>query len=102
MYCGKRQVCDELINWNSTGRELFNFIRAICKPGPIARSFINYKLICIDGSKMVGNAVKYKGISGQVLCKDIDGSFYVKIQDTILKITDYIYDGIIKVGDRLK
>ncbi|MDR0630476.1 MAG: hypothetical protein LBF70_00335 [Holosporales bacterium] len=101
MYCGRRHDGDERINWNSTSRELFNFIRALCDPGIMARSFINDKLICINESKMVENAVKYKGIVGQILNKDIEGNFYVKTQDTILKITDYIYEGIVRVGDRL-
>ena len=35
-YCGKRGVGDEIINWNQCSRDIFNFIRAINKPGPMA------------------------------------------------------------------
>ena len=34
MYCGMRIKGDEKINWNQSSRKIFNFIRAICKPGP--------------------------------------------------------------------
>lgn len=102
MYCGRRQAGDEIIDWNQNSRDLFNFIRAICKPGPMAQSYINNKVIYINKSEMVKDAINYKCIEGQVLSKDKDNSFYVKTKDNVLKITQYFYDGIIKVGDRLK
>lgn len=102
MYCGRRQAGDEIIDWNQNSRDLFNFIRAICKPGPMAQSYINNKVIYINKSEMVKDAINYKCIVGQVLSKDKDNSFYVKTKDNVLKITQYFYDGIIKVGDRLK
>ena len=40
-YCSKRKVGDEILNWNQSSRSVFNFIRALCKPGPMARAFIN-------------------------------------------------------------
>ena len=42
-YCGIRGKGDEIINWNQTSRQLFNFIRAINKPGPIATSSLKGK-----------------------------------------------------------
>lgn len=102
MYCGRRQAGDEIIDWNQNSRDLFNFIRAICKPGPMAQSCINNKIIYINKSEMVKDAISYKCIVGQVLSKAKDNSFYIKTKDTVLKITEYFYDGIIKVGDRLK
>ena len=38
MYCGQRKKGDEIINWNQTSRQLFNFIRSITYPGPCAQS----------------------------------------------------------------
>ena len=36
----RRRPGDEIImNWNQTSREIFNFIRALCNPGPKATSF---------------------------------------------------------------
>jgi methionyl-tRNA formyltransferase len=34
-YCVKRKKGDEILNWNQTSREIFNFVRAICRPGPV-------------------------------------------------------------------
>ena len=42
-YCNERKLGDENLNWSKTSREVFNFVRAICKPGPCARAFINKK-----------------------------------------------------------
>ena len=62
MYCGQRREGDEIINWNQTSREIFNFIRAICKPGPVARSFIADEEIKINKASIIENAPSYKGI----------------------------------------
>lgn len=101
LYCGKRQKGDELINWNSTSRELFNFIRAICIPGPMAKSYLNNKEVFINSAEIIDEAPIYKGISGQVLYKE-GTALVVKTKDSILKITEYTYDGSIKIGDRFK
>lgn len=101
LYCGMRIQGDENINWNQTSRELFNFIRAICKPGPMAQSLLNNKCIKINKAKMIENAPIYKGIPGQILRKTSEG-FIIKTLDTILEITEYEYEGNIRIGDRLK
>jgi methionyl-tRNA formyltransferase len=100
-YCGRRQEGDEVIDWNQTSRELFNFIRAICKPGPMAQSKVNNKIIKINNSTLIENACIYKGTVGQVVGKSEKG-LYIKTKDTVLHITEYYYDGKIKIGDRLK
>ncbi len=101
MYCGKRKPGDEIIDWNQTSRELFNFIRAICKPCPMAVASLNDKPFYINKSEILENAPVYKGISGQILYKDKDNHLVIKTKDSILKITEYYYDGKIKIGDRL-
>ncbi len=100
LYCGIRQEGDEIINWNQTSREIFNFIRAICKPGPMARSNINGKEIKINNSNFIENAPTYKGISGQVVGKS-DTGFIVKTKDSTLEILDFYFNGNIRIGDRL-
>ncbi|MBH1942476.1 methionyl-tRNA formyltransferase [Mobilitalea sibirica] len=99
-YCGMRQPGDEILSWNQTSREIFNFIRAICKPGPMARCFLGEKEIKINRSRMIENAPIYKGIPGQVVGKT-QGGFVVKTLDTTIEITEYEFDGKIKIGDRL-
>lgn len=101
MYFGIRQPGDEIIDWNRTSREIFNFIRALSLPGPQAISWINGKKISINKSKMVPGAHKYINTTGQVIGKTKEG-FLVKTGDTILEIVEYSYDGKIRMGDRLK
>ena len=101
IYCGVRQEGDEIIDWHQTSREIFNFIRALCKPGPQAVSWIGDKPISINRARMVPGSHAYKNTVGQVVGKTGDG-FLVKTSDTILEILDYTYDGKVRIGDRLK
>lgn len=101
MYCGMRQEGDEVIDWNQSSREVFNFIRALCTPGPQAASWIRGIKITINRAEMIEGAHVYKNIPGQVIGKTPDGVL-VKTGDTMLKITEYTYPGKIKIGDRLK
>lgn len=100
MYCGMRQPGDEIINWNTTSREIFNFVRALCIPGPMATSWIAGNKICINKVKMVNGAKSYINIPGQVIGKTQEG-FLVKTKDTFLEVVEYQCDKKIRVGDRL-
>jgi methionyl-tRNA formyltransferase len=100
MYCGARKAGDEIIDWNSNSRDLFNFIRALAQPSPMAKCFLAGKEFFINKASMTDNAPLYKGIPGQILYKDNE-RFVVKTKDSILRIEEYFYDGTIKVGDRL-
>ena len=98
-YCTQRKEGDEIINWSQTSREVFNFIRAICRPGPMARSHIGKKEVKINKACMIKDAPIYKGIPGSVIGKDRDG-FFVKTLDSFIKIIDWEYDSNIRIGDR--
>lgn len=100
-YCSQRKVGDEILDWNETSREVFNFIRSICKPGPIARTFINGKEMKINKTEFLSEAPKYKGTIGTILSKDLEG-FYVKTKDSFVKVIEYEYEGKFKVGDRFE
>ena len=100
MYCGMRKAGDEIIDWNRSSRDAFNFIRALCVPGPQATSWIDGKKITINKARMIPGAHSYKNIPGQVVGKTEDG-FVVKTGDTILEIVEYTYEGRVKMGDRL-
>lgn len=101
MYCGMRMEGDEVIDWDQSSRELFNFIRALCMPGPQAASWIQGTKIFINKARLVDGAHAYKNIPGQVVGKTADG-FLVKTRDTMLEITEYTYAGKVRIGDRLK
>ena len=70
-------------------------------PGPKARSSINGIEVKINKVEMIEDAISYKGIPGQIVGK-VEGMPIVKTLDTTLIMTEYEYQGIIIVGDRLK
>lgn len=100
LYCGMRREGDEIIDWNTSSRRIFNFVRALCEPGPVATTFLKGLELKINRVREVQGARPYINIPGQILGKTDDG-FYVKTGDTFVEVTDYRYDGKIRVGDRL-
>ena len=105
MYCGRRMAGDECLDWNQTSRQIFNFVRAICAPGPCARSVIVRKdtafEVKINRVRMVLSAPEYIGIPGQVLYKTQCG-IIIKTLDSVVEITEYEAERPIRIGDRLK
>ena len=97
-YCGIRGKGDEIINWNNKSRVIFNFIRALVNPGPVAKTFHKKNEIIINNSKFLKHAPKYIGTPGQVLSKTKNG-FLIKTKDTFIEISEIV--GKIKVGDKL-
>ena len=100
-YCGERKKGDEILNWNQTSREVFNFVRAICKPGPSARTFINKKELKINKVELVDNVLNYKSTVGSVI-NITPTSFTVKTKDNFLKVTEFEFNGKLKIGDRFE
>ena len=100
-YCPKRKIGDEILNWNQPSRSVFNFIRAICKPGPMARAFIDKKEMKINKAEYLKNAPKYESTVGTILGKG-PNYFLVKTQDSFIKIIDYEFDKKINIGDRFE
>ena len=100
-YCSQRKMGDEYINWKDSSRNIFNFIRSISSPGPMARTFINGVEIKINKAEIVTGAYTYKCIEGAILNIDVTG-FIVKTKDSFIKITQYISDIDIKIGDRFE
>lgn len=102
-YCTQRKTGDEILNWNQTSREIFNFVRAICRPGPVARTFIDKKEMKINKVEFIKDLPKYKSTIGTILhVSKNSGSFLVKTQDTYIRVTEYEYGGVVKVGNRFK
>ena len=97
-YCGMRGEGDEIINWNNTSRDIFNFIRSISKPGPVARTFNFNKEVKINNSNYIKDAPIYIGTVGQVLSKTENG-FLIKTKDSFIEIFDL--EGNLRVGDKL-
>ncbi|NBV75658.1 MAG: methionyl-tRNA formyltransferase [Methylococcaceae bacterium] len=100
-YCGIRKEGDEKLDWNQTSREVFNFIRSICHPGPKALCFLEGEAIRINSARLIPHAPAYRGIPGQIVGKTANG-FIAKTVDSTVEITNFTFDGKIRVGDRLK
>jgi len=100
-YCSQRRSGDEIIKWNQKSRDIFNFVRSICKPGPIARTFINNREMKINKIKFIEEAPSYIGTVGAVLTKG-EYSFFVKTEDSFIEVLEYEYDGKFMVGDRFE
>ena len=100
-YCGKRIQGDEIINWNQTSRDVFNFIRSICYPGPKATTYIDGIEVKINSSRLIYDAPTYKGKPGQILLKPLDG-YYVKTLDSFIEIVEIGSVVKLKVGEILK
>ena len=47
-FCSARGPGDERLNWNQSSRQIFNFVRAICPPGPAARCYLGEDEIKIN------------------------------------------------------
>ena len=100
-YCSQRKAGDEILDWNQTSREIFNFVRAICEPGPMARSFIDKHEIKINKVELIPNAPDYKNIIGAVIGID-KNTLIVKTKDSFIKIIEYSSSKKIKIGDRFE
>ncbi len=100
-YCGGRTVGDEIINWNQTSRDIFNFVRAVSNPGPMATAFKNKQKITFNKSKMILDAPNYKGTNGQILSKTKSG-YIVKTLDSTIEIYEINTDAKLSIGDVLE
>lgn len=100
-YCGKRDIGDEIINWHQSSRDLFNFIRSICFPGPRATTYFNGSEVKINASRMISEAIAFKGKPGQILVKTKDG-FIVKTFDSFIEILEVESQVNLLVGEVLK
>ena len=99
-YCPARKEGDEKLDWNQSSRDIFNFVRSICEPGPSARSNLGDIEVKINKVSYFENAPNYKGIPGAILAKVEDG-LLVKTLDSYLSLQKWECSIPIKVGDRL-
>ena len=99
-FCGRRLPGDEIIDWNQNSRKIFNFIRALSSPGPIATTFLNGYEVKINKAILVKDAPKYINIPGQILSKTEVG-YYIKTQDDFIEVAEIQSKIKVRVGDRL-
>ena len=94
-YCKRRQQGDEFINWNQSSRQVFNFIRAICRPGPSAQSIIDDKIVKINNSKIIKENLFSDFMPGEILFAK-KTSYIVGCKNSLLEIKEV--DSNLKVG----
>ena len=99
IYCSRRREGDEFINWEKKSLDIYNFIRALVKPGPFAQTIINRKVVYVKSAKFIQEAPEYIDIPGSIIKKGEDGIF-VKTGDTYILINDWDCDILVKSGDR--
>jgi len=100
-YCTTRMEGDEVLDWGQKSRDIFNFVRAICLPGPQARTHLDEVEIKINRVRYLSNATKYKGIPGSVIGVET-GTFLVKTLDSFVRVTDWSGCPMPRIGDRFK
>lgn len=100
-YCAARKEGDERVDWNQKSRDIFNFVRAICRPGPEARTYLGGLEIKINKLQYLPDATTYKGVVGAVVGVDSDG-FFVKTFDSFVKVTEWSGYPKPRIGDRLE
>lgn len=100
-YCTTRTAGDEALDWRQNSRDVFNFVRAICNPGPQARTLLNGTVVKINRVNYLPNATVYKGIPGSVIGVE-SGAFLVKTLDSFVRVAEWSGCPMPKIGDRFK
>jgi methionyl-tRNA formyltransferase len=100
-YCVQRLPGDEVINWNQSSTEIFNFVRGLCKPGPMAKTHIDKVPVFINKAETNPLFPIYKGIPGSVVGITDKQNLVVKTLDSVIVVTQYFCDMPIKIGSRL-
>jgi len=99
-YCSARIEGDEVLSWNQKSREIFNFVRSICNPGPQARTFLGKREIQINKVRYIEDAPTYKGIPGAVIGRG-QTSYLVKTADSFIEVLEWTGE-MPRIGDRFK
>jgi methionyl-tRNA formyltransferase len=110
-YYVARRTGDEYIDWNQSSRDIYNFIRAISKPGPQARTWLQiaetYTPVSINKACLMEQegALKYRCVPGAVVGIHRSGNPIIKTIDTHIRLVEYEINHPVKnklrIGDRL-
>ena len=101
LICCQRCPGDETINWDSTSRQVFNFVRALTLPGPCASTKMNGSTVKVMRCEEVFDAPTYLGIPGSILAKD-GTNFLVKTGDSYIRLVEWDSPSRLRVGNRFQ
>lgn len=101
-YFGPRKPEDGIIDWNKTSMELYNFIRALAPPFPMAFTSYNGRKIFITKASIANG---YYGVPGSVIT-ELNYKMVIATRDDGLLIEDAFYEDTkeypkIKHGEKL-
>ncbi len=86
-YFSGRQTGDEWIDWSDTSRNIYNFIRAITRPGPGAQTLLSSQEIKVWRAHYDSSWTKYRATPGEVIGRRSDGVL-VKTGDSLLLLQE--------------
>ena len=84
-YYRKRINGDEIINWKGSAREIFCFVRGLCKPGVMATTYFKNNKILINESDPKFITMKKNSNLGEII-KVSNNYFLVQTKDFVIKI----------------
>lgn len=84
-YCRKRKDGDEWINWYWSSRDLFNFVRGITIPGPMARALYKDNVLLIKSIREIPTIENQNHDSGKIIKKS-KNSIFVATGDKLVEI----------------
>jgi methionyl-tRNA formyltransferase len=100
-YFPKRIQGDEIIDWNQSTHDVYNFIRALANPGPLAQTHLNGEVIKLQKAQLIENAPIFKGIPGSVI--GVQGNeLFVKTSDSLVLIKEFSARIRPRLGDRFQ
>tara|TARA_B110000444_G_scaffold261004_1_gene310434 strand:- start:23024 stop:23938 length:915 start_codon:yes stop_codon:yes gene_type:complete len=88
-YCRRRVDGDEWIDWTWSNLRIFNFVRAITKPGPYARTTIDNELILIHKVSIFKINLENKCSPGEIIL--YNGDILVRTSDGFIKINKFSF-----------
>ena len=100
-YCSRRMPGDEEIDWNQDSREIFNFVRALISPGPLALTRYKNNLVRVSHAVPVCGMKPYKDVPGSIIAKPRD-FIRVKTKNTAVDILTTADISEFRIGDRLR
>ncbi len=84
-YFGKRTPNDGLIDWNSSKKDIYNWIRAQAYPYPGAFTYIEEKKITIDKVEILEDGNDIEAKNGQII--QDSPNIIVKVKDGLIRIS---------------
>ena len=99
-YCKARGKGNERLSWEQTSREVFNFVRALCRPGPEARTWLGNSEIRINSVEEMSEIGGTDVPPGTVMVVETT-CFTVATSDSCVRVVEWSGASKILTGDRL-